>query len=41
MLSDIHMSNRDREVVLDYLKLDSEFLKDQGVMDYSLLLGIQ
>lgn len=38
---DVHMSTRDREVVVKYLEKDSEFLCKQQVMDYSLLLGVQ
>lgn len=37
----VHLSADDRKVVLDFLEKDSQFLADQQVMDYSLLLGIQ
>ena len=37
----VHLSTRDRDVVLKFLEKDSKFLEQQQVMDYSLLLGIQ
>eukprot|EP01043_Picozoa_sp_COSAG02_P004985 COSAG02_NODE_132_length_34701_cov_707.955234_21_plen_1515_part_00 len=37
----IHLSTRDRAVVLKFLAKDSKFLEQQQVMDYSLLLGVQ
>lgn len=36
----MYLTERDRQRISDAVQADSEFLRDQGIMDYSLLLGV-